>query len=774
MTAPSDNFAASPSIAVVPWGRKAGLWALVSVALVVVLVFLLPENLVLTGPDSNTDTSGQFAAWRSFAADNIRAGHFPLWNPYTYAGQPFLGDFMSAELYPPNVIFLFLPLGRALNLSCLLHLLILGWGMAFWAGRRGYHPLACALCGLTLALSGPVFLRLYSGHIPFLSTLAWVPWMFAALEAAWRGPARRPLLLASVCICLQILGGGEQYVFYAAIAAGLHALVQTIMVPVVRRRALPLLALAYLLALPLAAMQLLPGLAAVSESVRNGKMAFDFINIFPFPPENLLTLVAPGFFGHLSNNSYWGRACLWEMSLFAGVSGLALAGLALGDRVHRRAAWMDFALIPPLFVLALGDHTPVLHFLYDYFPGFGSFRCQAKFIFPLVLFGVLLLGAGADALIRGRCGARLYAWGLLLAGVGCSGAGVVLWQQPGHLTGLLRFIQESHKSYVPNERYGEASFIHDCGVQAGQSLAQGGAILLLVGLALLLARSRPDWRWMPLAVLPLEMAFFMQTNLGFADLTTIVPPEMTTLVASQPGDYRVLDFPALDNGYLLGKSDIWGSDPTPLKRYAEFVSFTQRKNPDLASQEIVFYSLPPIYSLLRLQFAFAKTDKFIIYQLPNPLPQALLVSDYRVLPDRDAIFAELAIPDFNPRLAVFLESEPSPRPEPAATPGTVKVTEVNGDLLDIEADTPAPAILLITDLYSRDWQARPLAGSVQQHYDLLPGDYILRAIPLEAGHHHLAVEYNPPSLRTGLIISAVAWLMWIGLIVKTKLQHKLA
>ena len=73
-----------------------------------------------------------------------------------------------------------------------------------------------------------------------------------------------------------------------------------------------------------------------------------------------------------------------------------------------------------------------------------------------------------------------------------------------------------------------------------------------------------------------------------------------------------------------------------------------------------------------------------------------------------------------------------------------------------------PAILLITDPYSRDWRAVPLAGSSQQSYEILPADYILRAIPLAAGHHHLLVEYAPPSFRTGRAISLAAFVLWIG------------
>jgi uncharacterized membrane protein YfhO len=45
----------------------------------------------------------------------------------------------------------------------------------------------------------------------------------------------------------------------------------------------------------------------------------------------------------------------------------------------------------------------------------------------------------------------------------------------------------------------------------------------------------------------------------------------------------------------------------------------------------------------------------------------------------------------------------------------------------------------------------------------MPADYILRAVPLAAGHHHLKIVYAPPAFSIGVVISVVAWACWIGL-----------
>jgi uncharacterized membrane protein YfhO len=132
--------------------------------------------------------------------------------------------------------------------------------------------------------------------------------------------------------------------------------------------------------------------------------------------------------------------------------------------------------------------------------------------------------------------------------------------------------------------------------------------------------------------------------------------------------------------------------------------------------------------------------------------------------DRDAIFSSMRNGDFNPAKTVLLESEPEPVPQAGAV-GTVALKAELPDELTVEADTDKPALLLITDLYARDWRAEALPGSAQQDYHLMPADYILRAVPLTAGHHHLRIVYAPPSFPIGLGISTAAWALWMGLLV---------
>src|ERR1700682_2502825 len=43
----------------------------------------------------------------SFLAASLRAGHFPLWDPYTYCGTPFYTNIQSQVFYPPTLLMVF-------------------------------------------------------------------------------------------------------------------------------------------------------------------------------------------------------------------------------------------------------------------------------------------------------------------------------------------------------------------------------------------------------------------------------------------------------------------------------------------------------------------------------------------------------------------------------------------------------------------------------------------------------------------------------------------
>jgi hypothetical protein len=120
------------------------------------------------------------------------------------------------------------------------------------------------------------------------------------------------------------------------------------------------------------------------------------------------------------------------------------------------------------------------------------------------------------------------------------------------------------------------------------------------------------------------------------------------------------------------------------------------------------------------------------------------------------VLAALDARDWDPTRTVLLESEPDPPPVAIAPEGAVTLRDESTDHLTIVADLPAPAILLVTDAYSRGWHVRSLEPSDQKAYEVLPANAVLRAVPLAAGHHLIRMEYVPDGYRFGVAVSCLA------------------
>ena len=60
------------------------------------------------------------------AAEWIRQGHIPLWNPFQFCGQPFLASVLYGVFYPLNFPFLLLSTAAAIEVVAVLHLFTTG------------------------------------------------------------------------------------------------------------------------------------------------------------------------------------------------------------------------------------------------------------------------------------------------------------------------------------------------------------------------------------------------------------------------------------------------------------------------------------------------------------------------------------------------------------------------------------------------------------------------------------------------------------------------
>lgn len=763
--------------------RSIGLAAAVLAASIIIVLgdLILSGNSRVVSKAGCDIFSGALAGYE-LIYDQFRHGNFMLWNPFLLCGCPIFGGFQSWLLYPLAFPHLFLSAASAINWSFILHTFLGGMFMYLWLGRQSLHRLACIAGALMFAFCAPFYLRLYAGHPTVHATISWIPLVFLAIEGIILTPRLGWFLLGTGAVSMQLLAGYPQVLFYTAIAAGIYAAARLPESPKVWKSIL-LLALMNILTLGLTSVQWIAGMAMANECVRKGGVLYEFAAMFSLPPENWLTLIRPGILGDMEKFPYWGRCYLWEMCLYFGTIGLFFSFVGL---VHscRRKVLIAAGIIIAMGVLALGCHSPHFRFFYEHVPGFNTFRSNSKFIILLVTFMIFLSAHGLDMFFR-REARKRFASAIFIAGSSaCFVLGtLILFVKLCDLSVFARFMAVplgSGEVYINPSIFSSAEMVGKAVAFTISELSTG--LYFLAGITVMfgLCRLYPQWRRaldIPfMGLLTLELLLFARGEHVFFRPDAIRAPELNAFLKANLGDGRIFSPDGSNIAITMdGVCDMWGyGSDAVIRRYAEFLAFTQGENPDKVTGYQQFKTLHPRFDLVRCKYALvpqADGSRRVV-ETKDHLPKFLLISDWRVMPNRDDVFAAISRNDFHPRNAVLLERQPAGLPqralsEPCSTdmPGKVRLLRETTDMQEIEATLSKPAILVQTDLYTPNWRVRALPGSAQKSYELIPADYILRGVPLQAGVHRLRIEYVPERFQMAIWISLVSLLIFAALTV---------
>ncbi|HTK80274.1 MAG TPA: YfhO family protein, partial [Rhizomicrobium sp.] len=149
----------------------------------------------------------------------------------------------------------------------------------------------------------------------------------------------------------------------------------------------------------------------------------------------------------------------------------------------------------------------------------------------------------------------------------------------------------------------------------------------------------------------------------------------------------------------------------------------------------------------------------LVYEVPDVLPRAALFSAVEVLPD-DAVLARLKDPAFNPREKVVVSRETMGAGNglstligaPPSPPSAVRISRYQSQDVAVEAETPAPALLVLNDTNYPGWRAY-VNG---QPADMLTANFLFRGVLLPAGKSTVEFKYQPRSFRIGSGVSGAA------------------
>ena len=412
----------------------------------------IPQNSLLS------DLIIQNYAWKRFVNNSLQQGDIPLWNPYLFAGAPFLAAGQHSAYYPFSLINFIMPLSQAYGWFTVSQLWLAGVCMYIFGRVLKMRRSSATLAGLIYQGCG--FLVVSSAVFPMIiAAAAWLPLLLACIEKIigdWRLETRdwrletgdvapRPspfifpwLALGSIALGCQILAGHIEITYYTLLIMALYAAWRLLSnLYAIRntqyaiRKATALMGMV-IIGLMLGAIQIIPLYEVGQTNFREGSASFEEVQRYAFPKRRVLTLLLPNFFGNPSIQSYedvftgrtkrfelnhwgqlnprgantssWGLKNYVEGGIYLGILPLLLAGYGLYGawKKRKRLSQTGFFVGMSLVSLAFIFGTPLYAILYYGLPFINQLHTPFRWVFPLSLFIAALAGFGVDYLTETR------------------------------------------------------------------------------------------------------------------------------------------------------------------------------------------------------------------------------------------------------------------------------------------------------------------------------------------------------------------------------------
>jgi hypothetical protein len=410
-----------------------------AIGLVLLVLVSFPEILLGWQSFFTRDFSNFGYPLAYYVRQSYRAGEIPLWDPYNFAGLPFLAQWNTLCLYPPSLLYVLLPLPWSLNCFNLAHLYLGGLGMFCLARRWLRDGLAASVAGVGYAFGGvAVSALMWPNNI---AALGWLPFVLLAGEkAAERGG--RWCVVAAMVMALEFLAGAPEIVGMTWMGVVALALVKSWeerskpeTPSSTTKQILLRLAAVFLIALGLVAIQFLPFLQLLKQSQRNyqfetGQWTLTWWGLGNFLVPLFRTVKGrDGIFFQMDQQ--------WITSYYCGVTILVLALIGLLSERSRHVRGLALLCLGSV-ILAIGSQGGIYSWLRSAVPAIGVMRFPIKFIVPVAVLLPLLAGYGLRAWLEGKVKSSTLGW--LLAAVTGSSISLMMWSRwrayPGEDVGM--------------------------------------------------------------------------------------------------------------------------------------------------------------------------------------------------------------------------------------------------------------------------------------------------------------------------------------------------
>jgi hypothetical protein len=293
-----------------------------------------------------SDIVSQEYIWKKLVAEAFRSGSLPLWNPYSYSGYPLLANFQSGALYPFNLLMVW----RG-DLTGWNWLLIFGtwWGMVtmyLFLRNKGIKNTGAIAGAVSYGLSMQAIV--WMEYVTTAQMMAWFPLLLLTVDRMKAGKNEGKLMLPGV-IYMLITAGRFEVLIYMLGTTAVYALSLG--------RRIWKYGLLIGVGIALGAIQIWPTVEMGLKSIRFNESYIAEQRWGLIPAVQLITGIAPDFFGNPGTGNHWGWWHYHETVFYTGI--MAVAAITAAIFGFKILGKYKFFLGLTIFALVMGVDNPV-------------------------------------------------------------------------------------------------------------------------------------------------------------------------------------------------------------------------------------------------------------------------------------------------------------------------------------------------------------------------------------------------------------------------------
>lgn len=707
---------------------------------------------------------------QTFAAKEFARGQIPFWNPYTFAGMPFLADIQVGFFYVFNrVLSLFTLTGNnlpvlALEMVIIFHFLVSQLGMYILARNFKISSYGALISSISYSFS--MLMVVHIIHPMIIYHLAWLPLVLYFFLRSFEEDKFFFSILAGLVLGMALLSGHPQttlYVFTFLGIAGIYQLFFYLKHKIKLSqilRAVGLFFIPFLIAVGIFSIQFFPT-KELSKYAQRNEVSYEKATEGALQFKQIYTAIVPKLFGwvegsKLENSTFYLRFgdelqthFFWETVYYFGVTAALLGLFAVFVGYNNRYVWLMITFVVFGFLYSIGSGSPLFEIMYK-LPYFGIFRNPGRMMF-FVIFGMAILGGfGFD----------------------------FLWKNALKKDTLIKFIIPIVIAFIIAVLASSGTFADwfNAPVVSHEVIRDSGSfavvlILIVTTVGILLNR----------AVLPPSVVGIILTILSFVDLYVVgadfnrnpnnpekayeLKPELKAMLTPKPPKeifrvssrlYEPIRFLAMqrNQGLIDGIMLIDGYNPLILERVLPPVSSANLVN--------------DLYNVRYEVKVDLEKGTWGFFERPNYLPRAWFVNNFIVVRENEIKdFMKKNTIDY--RRTVILEKQPNfvKNISDSLVQNSVVCLYYGSNYFKYLVNTSNSAILVFSEIWYPEWKAY-VDG---MPFEILRANYCFRAVEIPKGEHIVEMKFESQSFVQGSYITIFTiFLSVIGLIVFYRIE----